>query len=103
LEEALDLSVYISATLVEIQQQNKGVKTMGRAIDMENSLHELETRLKLVEDALEEMIQTRVHHVDLTETNGTEIEGLKIEPDEEFTPPVGKRKKTTRKKAEATT
>ena len=81
---------------------------MGRAIDMENSLHALENRIKLVEDALEEMIQTRVHHVDLTEDLNDErnvvAEGVTIEPDEEFTPPVGKRKKTARKeKATSTT
>ena len=71
---------------------------MGRAIDMENSLHALETRVKLVEDALEEMIQTRVHHVDLTDIDNTKVKGVEIEPDEEFTPPVGKRTKTTKPK-----
>ena len=42
---------------------------MGRAIDMEKRQDKLETRLKLVEDALEELIQnnTMVHHVDLHE------------------------------------
>jgi len=79
---------------------------MGRAIDMENSLHALEVRLKLVEDALEEMIQTRVHHVDLTEDLNEEknvvAEGVTVEPDEEFTPPVGRRKKTTKKTKTAT-
>jgi len=58
---------------------------MGRAIDQDNRLDNLERRLKLVEDALEEMVQTRVHHVDLHD-------------DEEFTPPAGKRKKTTKTK-----
>ena len=71
---------------------------MGRAIDMENSLYSLETRVKLLEDALAEMIQTRVHHIDLTEdlNDGRNVvaEGVTIEPDEEFTPPVGKRKST---------
>ena len=71
---------------------------MGRAIDMENSLHALENRVKLVEDALEEMIQTRVHHVDLTEEVTSEttqtIKGTTLEPDEEYTAPVGKRKST---------
>ena len=75
---------------------------MGRAIDMENSLHALENRVKLVEDALEEMIQTRVHHVDLTEEVTSEttqtIKGTTLEPDEEYTAPVGKRKKTTKSK-----
>ena len=63
---------------------------MGRAIDQDNrldghdsKLNDYERRLKLVEDALEEMVQTRVHHVDLHD-------------EEEFTPPVGKRKKTTK-------
>ena len=59
---------------------------MGRAIDQDNRLDDHERRLKLVEDALEEMVQTRVHHVDLHN-------------DEEFTPPAGKRKRTTKRKA----
>jgi hypothetical protein len=65
---------------------------MGRAIDQDNKLdshdsrlNDYERRLKLVEDALEEMVQTRVHHVDL-------------HSEEEFTPPAGKRKKTTKRK-----
>jgi hypothetical protein len=69
---------------------------MGRAIDMENSLAALEARVKLVEDALTEMIQTRVHHVDLTEN----IKGVEVEPDEEFLPPAGKRKSNTKAKTE---
>ena len=63
---------------------------MGRAIEQDNrldghdsKLNDHERRLKLVEDALEEMVQTRGHHVDLHD-------------DEEFTPPVGKRKRTTK-------
>ena len=61
---------------------------MGRAIDQDNRLDDHERRLKLIEDALEEMVQTRVHHVDLHDFEaGTE---------EEFTPPAGKRKKTTK-------
>ena len=56
---------------------------MGRAIDQDNRLDDHERRLKLVEDALEEMVQTRIHHVDLHD-------------DEEFTPPAGKRKKTVK-------
>jgi len=55
---------------------------MGRAIDQDNRLDDHERRLKLVEDALEEMVQTRVHHVDLH--------------DDEV--PAGKRKKTTKRK-----
>jgi len=65
---------------------------MGRAIDQDNRLdghdsrlNDYERRLKLVEDALEEMVQTRVYHVDLHD-------------DEEFTPPAGKRKRTTKRK-----
>ena len=58
---------------------------MGRAIDQDNRLDNVERRLKLVEDALEEMVHTRVHHVDLHD-------------DEEFTPPAGKRKITTKRK-----
>ena len=54
---------------------------MGRAINTDNKIDSIERRLKLVEDALEEMVHTRVHHVDLHDT-------------EEFTPPVGKRKRT---------
>ena len=93
LEEALDCAVYLAARLVEIQ--NKKEKKMGRAIDMAKNLQGLEARMKLVEDALEELLQydlpdekeTRVHRVDLTE----------VEPDEEFRAPVvvkKKRKKT---------
>jgi hypothetical protein len=77
----------------------KEKQKMGRAIDMENKLDILEGRLKLVEDALEEMIQTRVHHVDLTDTRDVVAEGTELEPDEIFTPPTGKRKKTTKTKA----
>ena len=65
---------------------------MGRAIDQDNRLdshdsrlNDYERRLKLVEDALEEMVHTRVHHIDLHD-------------EEEFTPPAGKRKKTTKRK-----
>ena len=89
---------------------------MGRAINTEKHMHALEQRIKLVEDALEEMIQTRVHHVDLhdkmekheekirkedTDEGSVKVEGISIEPDEEFLPPAGRRKKTT--KATATT
>jgi len=61
---------------------------MGRAIITDSRLDNIERRLKLVEDALEEMVHTRVHHVDLHD----------LEVDEEFTPPAGKRKKTTQRK-----
>ena len=83
---------------------------MGRAIEVDkrqdrSDLRQdaLENRIKLVEDALEEMIQTRVHHVDLTEdvtseTTSTVIKGTTLEPDEEYTAPVGKRKSTPKTK-----
>ena len=68
---------------------------MGRAIDQDNRLdshdsrlNDYERRLKLIEDALEEMVQTRVHHVDLhSDTRNVKAEGVK---------PAGKRKKTTK-------
>ena len=66
---------------------------MGRAIDQDNRLDDHERRLKLIEDALEEMVHTRVHHVDLhSDTRNVMAEGV----EEEFTPPAGKRKKTTK-------
>ena len=67
---------------------------MGRAIDQDNRLDNHERRLKLIEDALEEMIQTKVHHVDLTDMDNVKTERVELEPDEEYTAPVGKRKKT---------
>ena len=81
---------------------------MGRAIDQDNRLDNHERRLKLIEDALEELVQTKVHHIDLHDELDRHEESMRIEngttvePDEEFTPPAGKRKKTTRK-AKATT
>ena len=66
---------------------------MGRAIDQDNRLDDHERRLKLVEDALEELVQTKVHHVDLHDMDKEYIDKLK---EEEFTPPVGKRKRTTK-------
>ena len=104
LEEILDLAVYISAKLIEIKQKEK---IMGAKIELENKVDRIEarlklvedakektmtdrieTRLKLVEDALEELVQTRVKHIDLAD-------------DEEFTLPVGRRKKTTTKRKTA--
>ena len=84
----------------------KESQTMGRAIDMENKLYVLEGRLKLVEDALEEMIQTKVHHVDLHSEldeheeglRSIKLKGVELEQDEVYTAPVDKRKKTTQKK-----
>ena len=70
---------------------------MGRAIDMENSLAALENRLKLVEEALEELLQngTRVHHVDLVEDVDvkTEVTEEEIETEEFIAPVVVKKKK----------
>ncbi len=80
---------------------------MGRAIDMENKVSAIELRLKLVEGALEELVQTRVHHVDLHDEidkheeriRKENIEGVEVKSDKKFTPPAsGKRKRTTRKK-----
>ena len=65
---------------------------MGRAIDMENRIDDHERRLKLVEDALEELVQTRIHHIDLIDEKDLTIKGIEIASDEEFTPPSGKRK-----------
>jgi len=63
---------------------------MGRAIDQDNRLDDHERRLKLIEDALEEMVQTRVHHVDLhSDTRNVMAEGIE---------PAGKRKRTTKRK-----
>jgi hypothetical protein len=70
---------------------------MGRAITMENRQDELDRRLTLVEDALEELSHelvntTKVHHVDLTDERTVKAEGVEVKPDEVFTAPVGKRK-----------
>jgi hypothetical protein len=97
LEEALDCAVYLAARIVEIK--NKKERHMGRAIDQNKTLGDHERRLKLLEDALEEMIQTRVHHVDLVED--VKPLGVEVTPDEEFRAPVTVKRK--RKKAEATT
>ena len=77
---------------------------MGRAIDQDNRLDDHEKRLKLLEDAFAEMVQTRVHHVDLDDEMDKHEEKIREENSEaeEFTPPAGRRKKTTRK-ATATT
>ena len=69
---------------------------MGRAIAMEDRQDEFDRRLKLVEEALEELIQngTKVHHVDLVEDVDvkTEVTEEKIET-EEFVAPVAVKKK----------
>ena len=110
LEEALDCAVYLAAKIVENRKLINVIKRrneMGRAIDTDNRLDKLENRIKLVEDALEEMIQTRVHHVDLTDEKNLRTEGIEIKPDEEFTAPVRVKKTTPRirktKAATATT
>ena len=73
---------------------------MGRAIDQDNRLDDHERRLKLVEDALEEMVHTRVHHVDLHDTDKEYIDKLK---EEEFTSKLSnkKQKKSAKNNAEA--
>ena len=69
---------------------------MGRAINDRNTLDDHERRLKLLEDALEEMIQTRVHHVDINDELDKNVRMAEHERvmREESTPPTGKRKKT---------
>jgi hypothetical protein len=74
---------------------------MGRAIETDNRLDDHERRIKLVEDALEEMLQnnSRVHHVDLNAELSKHEESIRKENEEgEFTPPAGRRKKTSTKK-----
>ena len=70
---------------------------MGRAIAMEDRQDEFDRRLKLVEEALEELIQngTRVHHVDLVEDVDvkTEVTEEEIETEEFIAPVVVKKKK----------
>ena len=63
---------------------------MGRAIGMENDIDVLKREMKELQGVVAELSEalmstTQVHHVDLHD-------------DEEFTPPVGKRKKTTKRK-----
>ena len=85
---------------------------MGRAIEQDNRLdshdsklnshdskfNDFDRRLKLIEDALEELVQTKVHHVDLHDMDKEYIDKLKDEKlkEEEFTPPAGKRKRTAK-------
>tara|TARA_R100001594_G_scaffold142593_1_gene189649 strand:- start:416 stop:649 length:234 start_codon:yes stop_codon:yes gene_type:complete len=72
---------------------------MGRAIDQDNRLDDHERRLKLIEDALEEMIQTKVTNIDIHDELEKHERSLVEENNEyEFTPPAGKRKKATKKK-----
>tara|TARA_R100000008_G_scaffold18757_2_gene9579 strand:+ start:1545 stop:1742 length:198 start_codon:yes stop_codon:yes gene_type:complete len=65
---------------------------MGIRISMENKIDDIERRLKLVEGALEELVQTRMKHVDLTEIDTVKPKEIVV---------TKSRKKT--KKAEATT
>ena len=69
---------------------------MGRAIDMENRQDDFDRRLKLVEDALEELVQTKIHHVDLHESTKDILDDNPMtftkEPDETFEKPKAKKK-----------
>ena len=106
LEESLDLAVYVSAKLIEIEKREK---QMGRAIAHENDIdflkrenREIKKDIKELKDVVAELSEalmqtTQVHHVDLTED--VKSSGTVVEPDEEFTPPAGKRKKTKTTKA----
>jgi|TARA_R100000656_G_scaffold88985_1_gene64896 hypothetical protein len=89
---------------------------MGRAINQESRLDghdvkfkEHDKRIKLIEGALEELVQTRVHHVDLHgdmdkhEEKVRKENSVVVEPDEEFTPPSTGKRKSTRKTKTATT
>ena len=78
---------------------------MGRAIDQDNRLDKNEStladhsrRLEILEDAFEEMIQTKVHHVDL---HNLEPDADELSDKEEFTPPAGKRKRAKVEKSNA--
>ena len=76
---------------------------MGRAIDQDNILEDHERRLKFIEGALEDMIQTKVHHIDLHDEldkheESIRAEGVEVTPNEEFTPSAVKRKKITKPK-----
>ena len=61
---------------------------MGARINMENNISKLQAEMKELQDVVAELSEAlmdtkQVHHVDM---------------DEEFTPPAGKRKKTTQRK-----
>ena len=73
---------------------------MGRAINQDNRLDDHERRLKLVEDALEEMVHTRVHHVDL---HDFEPDADELSDKEEFTNKLSNKKqnKNAKNNAEA--
>jgi|10_taG_2_1085330.scaffolds.fasta_scaffold08466_5 regulator of replication initiation timing len=89
---------------------------MGVRINMENKIEAIDNRLKLVEDAVEEIIKkvddliennTRVHHVDLHEDLKETLDdnpmhftkGTEVKPDE--TPEKPKAKKRVKAKAES--
>ena len=85
LEESLDLAVYVSARLIEINQKEK---QMGRAIEDRKDIDMLKRQVKELQDVVAELSEAlmstkQVHHVDM---------------DEEFMPPAGKRAKTTKRK-----
>ena len=116
LEESLDMAVYVAAKLIETKQKEK--QQMGRAIEHENKIARIEKKQELSDGVQEDQLlminqilkrldnleenNTQVHHVDLTEDVTSEttptIKGTTLEPDEEYTAPVGKRKKTTKTK-----
>ena len=109
-EELLDCTVYLAAQLIEIKENKQKESKMGRAIDMENKLDHLEHRLKILEDAFEDSIQTKTHHVDLTDEMKTAVDehleehGVTLKPDKTFTPPSKPTSKRNRaKRAETAT
>tara|TARA_R100000808_G_scaffold25079_1_gene61459 strand:- start:16231 stop:16437 length:207 start_codon:yes stop_codon:yes gene_type:complete len=63
---------------------------MGRAIDQDNRLDDHDRRLKLLEDAVEGLIQTTVTHRDLEASNN------KVDKDTVVTKTKRKIKKDTR-------
>ena len=77
---------------------------MGRAIDVDNRLDDQERRIKLLEGAVEDLIQhnTTTHHVDLNKELEKHEEKIReenkvVEPTETYKAP----KKTTTKKSTA--
>ena len=101
LEESLDLAVYVAAKLIEIKQNEKE-RQMGARINMENNIDQLKREMKELQGVVAELSEhfmhnTQVHHVDLEDIGSVKADDVEIKPDEEFTPPAGKRKKTTKK------
>ena len=82
---------------------------MGLRIQMENRIEILETKVNRIEEALAELVQTKLHHIDLHEDINTHEEKIRkennvvVEPDETFDAPTTKRKSTRKTKATATT